>query len=335
MKGTRSLISLLIVSALASIPYQGNAAESIKAYMGTAKPVNEAMAKFIEDELKIQIQHITLSFGELDARLKAEAPNFGADMVLPIGSPYVITAVKNGWTIPAPNLPAWKDVDPIYKDKDGHYYDLGDYSFVLIGNKIRLEQKGYGMPKSWKDLLDPKWKGEIVMPYPFTSGTAYMMVYTFLTLYGEEKGWQYLEALDKNIARYTKGGNEPTEVVGRGESLLGLTSDGALPSRLKGGYPLLWTVPAEGTGSEGNCVYILKGTKKYETAKTIVNFLGTEKAQRHWGEVSGFFPAKKIKDFKSPLYGEHKPKYIEIDRSWTVTEQDRILKTWKDKFLRK
>jgi iron(III) transport system substrate-binding protein len=81
------------------------------------------------------------------------------------------------------------------------------------------------MPESRKDLLDPKWKGEIIMPSPLSSGTANMKRFSFLALYGDAEGWKFIEALDKNIAFYTRSGNAPMDLVGRGEFTLGITSD--------------------------------------------------------------------------------------------------------------
>ena len=117
------------------------------------------------------------------------------------------------------------------------------------------------MPKSWKDLLDPKWKDQIVMPSPLSSGTANMMRFSFLALYGEEEGWKFMEALDKNIHHYTRSGNAPTDLVGRGEFLLGITSDENVKKRIDEGYPLIWAVPEEGTGYDGTFALIFKGTK--------------------------------------------------------------------------
>ncbi len=152
---------------------------------------------------------------------------------------------------------------------------LPHFSFVLVGNKDRLAKAGYKMPESWKDLLDPKWKGEIVMPSPLSSGTANMMRFTFLALYGDAEGWKFIEALDKNIHHYTRSGNAPTDLVGRGEFMLGITSDENVKKRIDDGYPLIWSIPKEGTGYDGTSALILKGTKKLDTCKKIIDLLGT------------------------------------------------------------
>ena len=56
------------------------AADSISAYMGFSREVNEALAKQIQDKLGIEVKNITLSWGEIWARLKTESPRFNADM---------------------------------------------------------------------------------------------------------------------------------------------------------------------------------------------------------------------------------------------------------------
>ena len=231
-----------------------------------------------------------------------------------------------------PDPPAWWDSDARYKDPQGYCYDVGTFSFVLIGNKKRLAEKGYSLPTTWKDLLDPKWKGEIIVPSPVTSGTAFLINYSFLSLFGEGEGWKFLEALDKNVIRYTKGGGEPLEVVSRGEAMLALTSDEAVPIRIKEGYPIVWGIPKEGIGYEGNNNMILKGTKKLEVAKKIINHFGTKKFQEFFSQF-GYIPARP--GYKSGLYGDLRPTFIKIDHAWAVENRGRIIDTWKNKFLTK
>ena len=253
------------------------AADSISAYLGFSREVNEALAKRIQEKTGIEVKNITLSWGEIWARLLSEAPRFNADMVLSFGAAQAIDGTKKGYYVPYKS-PAWEDIDAAFKSPDGSYYALGTFSFLLIGNKVKLAEKGYGMPMSWKELLDPKWKGQIVAPSPRTSGTAFMINYSFLQLYGEKEGWKFLDGLDQNMAQYTKSGNAPTDLVGRGEYLLGITADENVLKRINDGYPIQWVIPAEGIGYEGNYCTILKGTKKLDLSKKVMDYLGTKDA---------------------------------------------------------
>jgi len=332
MKMKKLIISLFAIILVISLFSGISSAIEVKAYVGLARPVVDAIVNHVKKELGIELKAGYMSWGEIGARIKAEKPRFGADMIICVGISQAVMAKTEGMLESYPDAHAWKDINAIYKDPEGYYYNLGTFSFVLAGNKTRLAEKGYRMPKSWKDLLDPKWKGEIVMPSPVTSGTAFMINYSFLSLYGEEEGWKFLEALDKNVARYTRGGNEPTEVVGRGEYILGITADEAIPIRIKEGFPIVWTIPEEGVGYEGNFTMILKGTKKLEASKRIINHLGTPKFQEFFSQF-GYLVARP--GYPGGLYGKDRPKFIKIDHAWAVENRAKILGQWKEKFLRK
>jgi len=307
------------------------ASDSISAYMGFSREVNEALAKQIQDKLGIEVKNITLSWGEIWARLKTESPRFNADMVMSFGASEAINGAKKGYYEPYLS-PGWDGIDEAFKSKDGSYYALGTFSFLLLSNKEKLAEKGYEVPKSYQDLLDPKWKGQIVIPSPRTSGTAFMINYSFLQLYGEKDGWDYLEKLNENVAFYTKSGNAPTELVGRGEYLLGLGADENVLKRIKDGYPLQWTVPVEGIGYEGNYCTILKGTKKLALAKKVMDYLGSQEISEFLGSM-GYIPPRA--GTKSALYGDVQPKFINLDHAWAVKNKRRIVKEWKGRFLMK
>jgi len=198
---------------------------------------------------------------------------------------------------------------------------------TLVANKDRLAKTGYKMPESWKDLLDPKWKGEIIMPSPLSSGTANMMRFSFLALYGDTEGWKFIEALDKNIAFYTRSGNAPTDLVGRGEFTLGITSDENVKKRLDDGYPLLWTIPKEGTGYDGTSALILKGTKKLDAAKKIVDLLGTPEFSALMAEIGYMTP----RPAANALYGKTLPKYIKLDLGSAADDKAKNNDVWKAK----
>jgi iron(III) transport system substrate-binding protein len=307
------------------------AADSISAYLGFSREVNEALAKRIQEKTGIEVKNITLSWGEIWARLVSEAPRFNADMVLSFGAAQAIDGTKKGYYV-AYKSPAWEDIDAAFKSPDGSYYALGTFSFLLIGNKVKLAEKGYGMPMSWKELLDPKWKGQIVAPSPRTSGTAFMINYSFLQLYGEKEGWEFLAALDQNMAQYTKSGNAPTDLVGRGEYLLGITADENVLKRINDGYPIQWVIPAEGIGYEGNYCTILKGTQKLDLCQKIMDYLGTEDASEFLASM-GYIPPRP--GIPSALYGAAKPTFINLDHGWAVENRSKIIKTWKSKFMMK
>ncbi len=314
-------------AAIFSIMLAGSAiAEEINAYMGTSPDNNAKIAKFIKDKTGITVNQTFQSFGEIEARMKAEAPNFNADMVIGCGSSTGFLAKKSGWAVPYVS-PAWKGAPEVFLDAQGNWYNIANFSFVLVANKDRLAKAGYKMPESWKDLLDPKWKGEILMPSPLSSGTANMMRFSFLALYGDDEGWKFIEALDKNIAHYTRSGNAPTDLVGRGEFTLGITSDENVKKRLDDGYPLFWSIPREGTGYDGTFAMILKGTKKLDASKKIVDLLGTPEFSELMAAIGYVTP----RPAPNALYGKTLPKYIKLDLGKAADDKPKNNDIWKQK----
>jgi iron(III) transport system substrate-binding protein len=326
MKGK---LSLMVFIAILSVAFMMNdaQAQNVRAYMGLSPENNVKVVNFVKEKTGISILQTFQSFGEIEAKVKSEAPNFNADMVSGCGSPLAFMAKKNGWAVPYDSS-AWRGVTGEFLDKDKSWFNISNFSFVLVGNRDKLKEKGYAMPKSWKELLDPKWKDQIVMPSPLSSGTANMIRFAFLALYGEDEGWKFLQALDKNIHHYTRSGNAPTDLVGRGEFLLGITSDENVKDRLNKGFPLLWTVPEEGIGYDGTFAFILKGTTVADAVKKVIDVYGTPEFSKMMAGMGYVTP----RPAPNALFGDVTPKYIKLDLGYAAEMRPKWNDVWKEKF---
>lgn len=326
MKG-KFIFSAVAVFVFAVLMNSHSFAQEIRAYMGLSPENNAKVVSFIKGKTGVQILQTFQSFGEIEAKVKSEAPNFNADMITGCGSPLAFMAKKNQWAIPY-DSPAWKGVASEFIDQDKYWFNISNFSFVLVGNKNKLQEKGYAMPKSWKELLDPKWKDQIVMPSPLSSGTANMIRFAFLALYGEDEGWKFLQALDKNIHHYTRSGNAPTDLVGRGEFLLGITSDENVKKRIDEGYPLIWGVPQEGIGYDGTFALIFKTTKKLAECKKVIDAMGTPEFSAMMAEIGYVTP----RPAENKLYGKVTPQYIKLDLGYAAEMRPKWNDIWKEKF---
>jgi len=322
-------------------PVEEELAKYIKAYMAITPENNIELCNFIKEELGVEVRQTYTSCGECEAKLIAEAPRFSADMVIHMCGPQAFVAKDEGWSI-AYDSPIWREASEIWKDPDNYWWSHGNLSFYLVGSKEKLDAAGYTMPESWDDLLDPKWKGEIVTSSPLTSGAAYRILFSFITLYGlntgkgEEGGWEYIEALDKNIDHYTKSGNAPSDLCGRGEFMLGIAySVGAL-DRISEGYPLYCTVPKEGTGIGPAPSFILKGTEKEYTCQKIIDLLGSHEGCQFMANLGGY--DTKDPTAVGPTFAEVFPEGINyipnIDLAWAYGDKDRLVNEWKDRIGR-
>ena len=74
-----------------------------------------------------------------------------------------------------------------------------DISYIHL-----LEEKGLKVPKTWEEIVDPKYKDEIIMANPAVSGTSFANVKGLIDKYGEEKAWEYFKKLNDNVKFYGK-----------------------------------------------------------------------------------------------------------------------------------
>src|SRR4030043_2290091 len=124
----------VIVAAIFSVMFAGSSmAQEINAYMGTSPENNVKIVNFIKAKTGITVNQTFQSFGEIEARVKAEAPNFNADMIVGCGSPLAFMAKKNKWSAPYQS-PAWGGVNDVFVDPQGYWYNFSNFSFVLVGN---------------------------------------------------------------------------------------------------------------------------------------------------------------------------------------------------------
>jgi iron(III) transport system substrate-binding protein len=79
-------------------------------------------------------------------------------------------------------------------------------------------------------------------------------------------------------------------------------------------------IPAEGIGYEGNYCTILKGTKKLDQAKKVMDYLGTKDASEFLASM-GYIPPRP--GIPSALYGAAKPTFIKLDHGWAMKRKER------------
>ena len=145
----------------------------------------------------------------------------------------------------------------------GVYAGALGYSY----NTDQLKKKNIPAPKCWADLTKPAFKDEIQVANPNSSGTSYTMLATLVQLMGEDKAFEYLKALHKNVNQYTKSGAAPARAAATGESLVGITFQHDAVVQAIGGAPVTIVSPCEGTGYEIGSMSIIKGAKNMENAK--------------------------------------------------------------------
>ena len=273
--------------------------------------------------------------GEALAQIIAERENPKTDIWFGgTGDPH-LQAAEQGLTLEY-RSPSLAELHPWARQQaeQAKFRTVGIYSGPLgFGyNPELLAKKKLAAPKSWADLLKPEYKGDIQVANPASSGTAYTMIATLVQLMGEDKAFDYLKGLHKNVGQYTRSGTGPIKAVARGETAVSISFVHDAPAEKMNGFPVETVTPSEGTGAEIGSMSIMKGARNMEAAKKFYEWALTPGAQEMGAAARQFqLPSNKkakidpnVPDFKSI-------KFINYDyaKYGASAERKRLIAKWE------
>lgn len=273
--------------------------------------------------------------GEALAQLIAERENPKTDVWFGgTGDPH-LQAAEQGLTLEYKS-PTLSQLYPWAQDqaKQSGYKTVGIYSGPLgFGyNTELLAKKKLAVPKSWADLLKPEYKGDIQVANPASSGTAYTMIATLVQLMGEDKAFDYLKGLHKNIAAYTRSGTAPIKAVARGETAVSISFIHDAPQEKMQGFPVETVTPSEGTGAEIGSMSIVKGARNMEQARKFYEWALTPAAQAFGAATKQYqLPSNKSTPVDPNVPDFKKIKLIDYDykKYGASAERRRLIARWE------
>lgn len=298
MSRNRLLAGML--SAVFGLGFAAAADAAEKLVLYTSQPseqMDEVLTLFKTVQPGIEVEMFRSGTTEVMNKLQAEiaAGDPKADVLL-IADSIAMTEVKNQGL-----LLAYKDAD-VSKIPAGQYDD--DRTFFgtkLITTGIMWNTaSGLPKPSSWKDLLKPEAKNQVIMPSPLYSGAAVIHIGTMAQ--NPEFGWGYFEALAANGAVGAKGNGSVRDAVARGEKAYGVIIEYMAYGQKEKGSPVDFIFPVEGVTAINQPVAILKSSKNVAAAKAFVDFqLSREAAeqsvsQQYFPIMSGVTPPKGYPD---------------------------------------
>jgi iron(III) transport system substrate-binding protein len=327
-----SAVAAAVVVSAAPVAH----AESLTVYCGADEVWCQQMARGFEDETGITVDMTRKSAGEIYAQLKAEAENPKGDIWWAgTGDPH-LQAAEEGLTEEYVS-PIRDQLQPwaIKQAEAASNRTVGVYSGALgFGyNKDLLEKNGLPVPACWADLIKPEYKGHIQVANPNSSGTAYTMLATMVQLFGEDKGFEYMKALHKNVNQYTKSGSAPIKAAGLGETTIGIVFMHDAVSQTVAGFPIVTVAPCEGTGYEIGSMSIIKGARNPDAAKKYYDWALTAEVQSRAQEANSFqVPSNKAakQSDKAPDLSTIKLIDYDFKKYGSSAERKRLLKKWDD-----
>jgi len=190
--------------------------------------------------------------------------------------------------------------------------------------------KDANAPKSFKDLLDPKWKGNLVKASPNYSGTIMTSTYESLQHLG---GWSYFESLANQDVLQMQSALEPTRKIASGEREVAVDgSEYFMYALIDKGNPIKIVYPSEGVPMITSPAAILKEAPHPNAARLFYAFLFSQPVQQIMVDKGGTRSLhKQVKDPPS-----HVPlsaiKIWPEDAAAVETHSDEIKKRYRDLF---
>lgn len=290
------------------------------------------LMQMFERDTGMKADFIRQSAGEVATRVLAERQAPKGDVIFGM-SRAIQESLKAKGLLEAYKSPRRAEVPSRYVDPEGYWTGS---SITVQGFAVNTERwkKEFGnapMPKSWEDLLDPKYKDLIVTSSPLSSGSAFTFVVGQFFRLGEEKGWEYQKALDKNIRFYTPSGIAPSRMVAQGEFLIAITFAHDVLKWISVGLPIRMIHPP-GVSWDIGSVSLIKNGPNPEGGKKFIDWvLGRDPIQLI---VDLNFEGSLRSDVSLPLGATplDKIELVDYKLDWSAQNRDRVLKRWGELF---
>src|SRR5262249_37845082 len=161
------------------------------------------------------------------------------------------------------------------KDREGRWIAQ---RLQLVGIPVRTDKVAEAdRPRTWSDLANAKYKGQMVMPDP--SFTAIQLV--VVGMLSQHLGWDFYKALRRNDAMIVQGHQQVFSTMQQGERVIG--AEGADPRSFFGGKEVpnqAIIYPADGTFIVSSPTAVLKGARSPQAAKLFAEFMVSPEAQK-------------------------------------------------------
>jgi len=182
------------------------------------------------------------------------------------------------------NPPAVDAFPPGFKDRDGYYYGLrATVNVIAYNSKIIPSAEA---PRTWKDLLDPKWKGKLVTAHPGYSGVTATHVLALVHLHG----WDYFKQLAQNKPMLVQSAVDPSGVVASGERPVAVNGgDYTFYQTKKKGNPVEIVYPKEGVPLVVSPTAIAAGAPHPTAAKLFTDFTFSKEVQQVLADTEGLY----------------------------------------------
>lgn len=295
MKLVLGIVFGLAVLVLSYLLKQGSDGPAVVVYTSVDQIFSEPVLRRFEEKTGVRVRTVydteeTKSTGVLN-RLIAEAENPQAD-VFWSGDPVRPFLLVDRDLVEPYVSPQAQEIPPGFKATDGTWTGFAARARVLLVNRERLG--GRTMPRSVRDLADPRWRGQAAIANP-VFGTTTMHVAAWFSVWGEEEAKVFVAALKENQVRIASSNGEVKRLVIAGEVVFGLTDTDDAFVAMQSGAPVEVVYPDQdgmGTLVMPTVAVRIRGGSNPESARRLIDYLLSAEVEVQMAESAAHMPLR-------------------------------------------
>lgn len=260
-------------------------------YSAQVESIAKRFAEAFTAKYGIKAQFIRLASGQLQQRYAAEAQtgNIPADFIFNAGNAvgFAQEGIKKGWVEPISEagLPVMKSGEYPARLSQGPValIQIGPSYIVYNTEKV----KGADIPKDWPDLLNPKFKGQVVIPDPAASDANLAYWVLLMNKFGES----FLQKMNAQIGRRFASGVPAIQSLAAGEGMfMGPISYGSVQALKAKGAPVEGVVAQTVTGVEMHVMLTARSKARHpNAARLMANYVMSQEGNKVWNNDPGSF----------------------------------------------
>jgi iron(III) transport system substrate-binding protein len=243
---------------------------------------------------EIDVRWLDMGSQEVYDRIRSEAANPQADVWYGGPQTIFIRGAEDG--LLAPYRPTWADaIPPGSRNSQNLFFGSYRTAPVLVYNTQAV--KPDEAPKDWDDLLDPRWKGRILLRDPLASGTMRTLFGMVLSRSVKEtgnldRGWDWLRRFDAQTKEYVQNPALLLEKLNRREGLVTVWELTDMLWQAKRGAPLGYRFAKSGTPVIDDSIGMVKNAPHAAQAKAFIEFVGSVEGQELAAREAFRLPAR-------------------------------------------
>ena len=242
----------------------------------------------------IDVQWVDMGSQTILERLRAERRNPQADVWF--GAPAEIFERGAREGLLAAYEPTWSgSVGDDARDPQHRWYGTYLTPEVIAYNSAAVSAEE--APRDWDDVLDPKWKNQVLIRNPIESGSmraifGAMILRSIRETGSPEGGYEWLRRLDANVKEYTADPSILYQKLGRQEGLVTLYNMPDIVIQQRRGYDVEYVFPSSGTPLLVDGIAVVEGTEHADAAHAYYEFVTSREALLTAAEQFTRIPAR-------------------------------------------